>query len=311
MPREVLKDPVASKFTGVPLLGLLWDTFSLARPSHWVKNVFLFAPLVFSGLPLSAVPWLNLWLTFVMFCVLSSSIYALNDVIDAAADRLHPRKRNRPIAAGRLSAVQGLAASLMLAGAAALIGWRFMPRNVQVCAAIYLANSLAYCLFLKHRILVDVLLIAIGFVLRLLAGCFVIGVEPSNWLLVCGFALAMVLGFGKRRVEVTRADVAKETRRVLTTYTPAKLDTLLSVSVAVCLLAYILFTISPETIARHGSNHLVYTVPIVVHGLFRYMLVAQDGKKDGPTEILTRDPVFLGIGSLWLLVVILVLHGFI
>lgn len=240
------------------------------------------------------------------FCLWSSAIYVLNDVIDAEADRAHPRKCHRPIAAGRIAPAAAVGLTLVLVGigfTAALA----LPRPFVLFGALYLGNSLAYCLWLKDRVIVDVLVIGIGFVIRLLAGCVAVGVEPSAWLVVCGFSLALVLGFGKRRTEVVNLGRASEYRPLLRIYDAQKLDTMLGIGCSVCLLSYMLYTIDPGTIRLHGTRYLVYTVPFVAYGLFRFIFKVQEGKGDGPVEILAGDPVFALDGLLWLAAVIAIL----
>lgn len=165
--------------------------------------------------------------------------------------------------------------------------------------ALYLANSLAYCLVLKYRVVVDVLAIALGFVLRLLGGCAAIGVEPSSWLLVCGFSLALLLGFGKRRLEVDGLERAAEFRPVLQSYSPEKLNLLLGITASMCLLSYMLYTVAPETVRVHHTDKLVYTTPFVAYGVFRYLLKVQEGQHDGPVEVVVKDWTFSLNVLLW------------
>jgi len=173
---------------------------------------------------------------------------------------------------------------------------------------LYLFNGLIYCIWLKQKVILDVIVISVGFVLRLLAGCAAIDVTPSPWLVVCGFCLALVLGFGKRRVEVEILANGPEHRLVLLSYSPAKCDTLLAISTAVCLVAYIAYTLAPRTIDYHRTANLVYTTPLVAYGLCRYVLKTQEGKGgDGPAEILISDWVFPATGLLWVGTVLLIL----
>jgi 4-hydroxybenzoate polyprenyltransferase len=194
-----------------------------------------------------------------------------------------------------------------MAGSGFALATTALPPSFRLLGLIYLGNSLAYCLWLKHRVIVDVLLIGIGFVLRLLAGCAAIDVPPSHWLVVCGFSLALVLGFGKRRTEVANLESSSEYRPLLRVYDAHKLDTLLSIVCSVCLLSYMLYTIDPQTVSRHGTSLLIYTVPFVAYGLFRFVFKAQEGKGDGPVEILAGDPVFALDVLLWLAAVVAIL----
>jgi 4-hydroxybenzoate polyprenyltransferase len=275
------------------------DLLRLTRPREWAKNVFLLAPLIFSQAFYSITAIESSLLATAFFCLWASAVYLFNDILDAPADRRHPRKRTRPIAAGRVSPTTAGALAVVLVLAGAVGAWRTLPAAFLLFGALYLANSLLYCLVLKHRAICDVLAIAIGFVLRLQAGCVAIGVEPSSWALVCGFALALTLGFGKRRLEVGNLKRPEGYRPVLRCYDVRKLDTLLAVNCGLCLFSYILYTVSPETVALHGTNRLIYTVPFVFYGLYRFLFKVQEAGGDGPVEILTRDPVFALNGLAW------------
>jgi 4-hydroxybenzoate polyprenyltransferase len=233
----------------------------------------------------------------------------INDLADVEADRRHPSKRHRPLAAGLVRPGHAAAAAVGLIVAAAALA-ALLPLPVRGLAAVYLANSLAYCFALKTQVIADVLSIACGFVVRLLAGCYAVGLEPSSWLVVCGFSLALVLGFGKRRAEAAQLTDEEQVavREVLGLYTRPALDTLLGAATAVCLLSYMLYTVAPDTVARHGTERLIYTVPFVAYGLFRYILRAQQGYRHGPTEILTGDPTFVVTGALWAGSVVFILY---
>jgi len=275
------------------------DWLKLVRWKHWLKNSFLVAPALFSEHFSDGSTIALALLAFVCFCPLASGIYLINDVVDRRSDAAHPRKRHRPVASGRIGAIPALIAGLGLLGAAFVLAGLTLPRSVAGFMLAYLLNSLLYTAWLKNRVIVDVLLIAAGFVLRLLAGCAAIGVEPTSWLIVCGFTLALVLGFGKRRAEVQAMEVTRNYRPALISYDIPKLNTLLGVCSAVCLMGYTLYTIAPETVALHGTKNLLYTVPIVAYGLFRYLFKSMEGAGDGPTEILIADKVFAMTGLLW------------
>jgi 4-hydroxybenzoate polyprenyltransferase len=284
------------------------DLARLCRPKQWAKNVFVLVPLVFSGSLVKPELWVPAAAALACFCLLSSAVYCLNDVIDAPADREHPRKRNRPVASGRVPAAAAVGLSLGLVASSAVVGRLLLPLPFLVFAGVYLGNSVAYCMGLKHRVIVDVILIAVGFVLRLLAGCAAIGVDPTSWVLVCGFSLALLLGFGKRRLEVGVLDRPTGFRPVLESYSPEKLNMLLGITSAICLLSYMLYTVAPETVRLHGTDKLVYTVPFVAYGVFRYLLKVQEGKHDGPVEVLMKDPVFAVNAVAWVLSIVAILY---
>jgi 4-hydroxybenzoate polyprenyltransferase len=283
------------------------DMVLLCRPAQWVKNVFVLFPLLFSERIFQPAAVRAALVALAGFCLLASAVYIVNDLLDREADRRHPRKCLRPLASGRVSVFTALAlASTLLAAVVAVS--LLLPLSFLLFVGLYLANSLLYCFWIKHKVIADVMAIAIGFVLRILAGCAAIEVVPSSWIIVCGFSLALVLGFGKRRTEIQQLGSHTEHRPALENYDAAKLDTLLAISTAITLLAYMLYTVAPDTVQRHGTPHLVYSVPLVAYGLFRYLFKTQEGRGDGPTEILLGDRIFPLVGVLWVLTVALLLY---
>jgi len=279
------------------------------RPHHWVKNVFILAPLVFSGGLADPEAVTRAALFFASFCMLASAVYVFNDVLDRERDREHPKKRHRPIAAGRIGLAQAWTGSLLLVAGglavAASLGWKPL-----LVAAVYIANNVAYCLVLKTKVVADALSISIGFMLRFIGGAFAIGVEPSRWLMVCGFALSLFLAFGKRRAELVQmGERAGTSRPVLLVYDPAKLDSALSVANALSILSYLLFVTDPEGGGRYGDGVLVYTLPLVVYCLIRYMFKAVEGAGTGPVEILLKDRAFVAAGALWFVIVLIALYA--
>lgn len=288
------------------------------RPRQWVKNFMVFPALVFSVKifePFSLL--LSLW-TFVVFCLLSGSVYLLNDLADVESDRRHPVKCKRPIPSGALPvrvAQWAVGATLLFAlvGAAAIIpfapgaGWRFLL----VCLA-YLALQFAYSTRLKHVVILDVMCIALGFDLRVLAGGVVLDVPVSFWLITCTTLLALFLGFGKRRHELMLlADEATSHRRILQEYSTHFLDQMISVVTASTVLAYSLYTMSEETTSAFGdrAEYLPLTIPFVLYGIFRYLyLVHQKESGGSPTRTLVTDPPILINIGLWLAAVIVILY---
>jgi 4-hydroxybenzoate polyprenyltransferase len=277
----------------------------LVRPADWSKNVFVLVPLLFGGSLTWAGVGLALW-AFGCFCLLSSGVYCINDVFDAAADREHPRKCRRPVASGAVPAPAALTLAAVLIALAMLGGSALSPHFLLI-ATLYLANNLVYSTLLKHREIIDVLLIAFGFVLRILAGCAGLDLRPSSWIIICGFSLAMLLGFGKRRLEIGHGGLAAAYRPSLRSYSEAKLNLLLGITTSICLLSYMLYTVAPETVRLHGTENLIYTVPVVAYGIFRYLFKVQEGSQDGPVEILIRDPVFALTGVVWIAMVFSIL----
>jgi len=277
------------------------------RSQQWIKNAFVWAGFLFAREWRDALLAAHVAAAFIAFCLLASAIYVGNDWIDRESDRAHPIKRDRPIASGCLSGAAVAAMGLALAAAAfALAAW-VGPALISVLLA-YVALNVAYSLALKRMVIVDVIAVAIGFLLRLLAGTTGVGIAPSPWLLMCGLMLTLLLGFGKRRSEL--AAVAQHAARsVLADYSPALLDRLITVCVSGTLIAYSLYTISPQTVALHGSANLVYTVPIVTYALFRYLyLLDRKHATEDPARLMLADRHLQGAALAWLVAVIWIIR---
>lgn len=306
-----MQDSQSTKSVALPAVrrqgGQLRLLLKLCRPHQWTKNVFVLAPLLFSLRLLDVMAIQSSLVATICFCFLSSAVYIFNDIIDVESDRAHPRKRSRPLASGQVSLpAAAVVASLLLAAAGGLAVW-MLPTAFLGFMIAYLVNSALYCVWLKNKVIIDVMLIASGFVIRLQAGCVAIGVVATSWILVCGFTLSLVLGFGKRRTELAR-EVGDDHRRALQSYDPAKLDMLQAICTATCLVSYVLYTVAPETVQRHHTENLVYTIPIVAYGLFRYLFKTKEGKGgDGPAEVLLSDRAFVACGLLWVLSVAIIL----
>jgi 4-hydroxybenzoate polyprenyltransferase len=284
------------------------DLVRLARPEQWAKNSFVLVPLLFGEVLTHPGAILSGLVACFCFCLWSSAVYCFNDILDAETDAKHPRKKERPVASGRVSVLAAAALCAGLLAGGMVLGLFFVNLPFLMAAGVYLANSVLYCLLLKYRVIVDVVSIAVGFVLRIVAGCLAIAVVPTPWILVCGFALAMLLGFGKRRLEIGALAQPTEYRASLESYSAEKLNILLSVSASLCLISYMLYTIAPETGQLHGTRNLVYSVPFVAYGVFRYLFKVQEARHDGPVEVLLTDPIFAVNGLLWVLAVFAILY---
>jgi len=283
------------------------------RPKQWTKNLLVFAGVVFSQHAGDRAPLLRAVAGFVAFSLLASSVYLVNDLRDVESDRLHPRKRMRPIASGRLRPGTAWAAvPVLLAAVVAIAAW-LGPSFAWVLAA-YLVSNLAYSFGLKHHVILDVFLIAIGFVLRAVAGVELLKpVAPetqlSSWLLVCTFFGALFLAVSKRRRELaTAGGGAPDQRAVLAMYTPDLLDLMLAVAASATLMSYALYTIWPATVAKFGTEALIVTVPVVAYGVFRYMhLVRVSETSEDPSQVLLSDrPIQAAVAlfvalALWIL----------
>ena len=273
----------------------------LARPMHWVKNAFVLTGVIF-GHAWDDRTTLSMALAVTAaFCLASSATYAFNDCVDAEQDRDHPDKRERPVARGAVRKREAYAISAILAVAALALALYASPVAAAIIA-IYLVLNLGYTLGLKHMPVVDVFVIASGFMLRILAGTSGIDVEPSQWLLACGFLLTLFLGFAKRRAELARlAEDAAQHRAVLEAYTTGFLDKAILVCATGMIVSYALYTVSADTAALHGTGRLILTLPWVLLGTFRYLfrLHFRGGGGD-PAEELLRDPLLALAGVGWI-----------
>ena len=279
------------------------------RPRQWVKNLFVFAGLVFSQRLFTGAAWTAV-AAFAIFCALSGAIYLFNDVADRERDRLDPRKRMRPIAAGRLPPGVAVAAAVMLVVAGLGLG-AWLARPFLITGLAYVVLLVAYSVWLKHVVIVDVLVVAGGFVLRAVAGAVVIDVEMSGWLLICTILLALFLALGKRRYEylALERDAARH-RPILAEYSPALLDQMIAVVTASTVTAYALYTMSLETVAKFRTHLLPATLPFVLYGIFRYLYLLYRRELGGnPSELLLNDRALLFNTLGWICAVLLIIYG--
>ena len=283
--------------------------FVSLRPRQWVKNLFVFAGLVFSQRLFTDAVWTSL-AAFAVFCALSGAIYLLNDVADRERDRLDPRKGLRPIAAGRLSVGTAITTAVVLIGAGLGVG-TLLSRRFLIAALLYVGLLVAYSAWLKHVVIVDVIVVAGGFVLRAVAGAVVIDVEMSGWLLICTILLALFLALGKRRYEYLALDRdAALHRPILAEYSPALLDQMIAVVTASTVTAYALYTMSPETVAKFRTHLLPATLPFVLYGVFRYLYLLYQRQLGGnPSELLLGDRALLINTIGWICAVLLIIYG--
>jgi 4-hydroxybenzoate polyprenyltransferase len=267
------------------------------RPHQWVKNLFIFAPLLFGG-KLADLPSVGAALVaFCSFCLLSSSLYIYNDWIDAEEDRAHPEKRTRPISSGELPVSVALAFSVVLAACALALAWTVGSGFLGVAVA-YFVLILAYGASLKRLIVIDCIVIATGFVLRVVGGAVAVSVLPTHWLIVCAFLLALFLAFSKRRQELLiLSGQAAGHRKVLGLYTIPYLEQVNIILIGTTLVSYALYTVAPETIARFGTDALIYGTVFVIYGVLRYLALINDPQYGGnPSKMLLRDrPLLLAI----------------
>jgi 4-hydroxybenzoate polyprenyltransferase len=279
------------------------------RPAQWIKNTFVFAALIFAQHFFLLPSVLRALAAFVIFCLLSSSVYLINDIFDRNEDRNHPAKAKRPIASGSL-AVRTVIPFVILFITTSMAASVALGAHFGYVALAYLLLNVLYSTLLKHWVILDVLTLGIGFVLRAIAGAVVINVEFSRWLVLCTFLLALFLGFCKRRHEMILLNESAVThRKILAEYSPYFLDRMIAVVTTSSVMSYVLYTMSEETIQKFHSKNLIYTTIFVIYGIFRYLyLIDQKQKGGSPTGILLRDfPLQITI-LLWLISAFLIIY---
>jgi 4-hydroxybenzoate polyprenyltransferase len=279
------------------------------RPEQWTKNLLVLAGLVFGGRLLEAPAVASAAAAFSVFCALSGAVYLFNDVADREADRTHPLKRERPVASGQLSVGTAVAAGAVLGAGGVAVSFIIGPQ-FGLIAATYLTALLLYSAGLKHVVIVDVLMIAAGFVLRAVAGAVAVNVPIGHWLLVCTTLLALFLALSKRRHElVLLVEGATDHRRILEEYSPYLLDQMIGVVTSSTLIAYIVYATSADTAARLGTGQLGLTIPFVLYGIFRYLYLVHQKRGGGsPAAMLLTDRPLLGCVALWAASVIALLY---
>jgi 4-hydroxybenzoate polyprenyltransferase len=301
--------PGASFRGGVPGRSVAANLLISLRPGQWTKNLIVFAGQIFGRQLFDLRALERSAAAFAIFCALSGVVYLINDIVDREGDRRHPLKARRPIASGALApGVAAGAAALMTAlslAAAAWLGWTF-----GLTAVVYVALQASYSLWLKHVVIMDALTIAIGFVLRAVAGAVVVAVPISHWLLVCTVLLALFLALSKRRHELLLlAEGAVGHRPILGEYSPYLLDQMIGVVTASTLIAYIFYTINPETVLKFHTDLLGLTIPFPLYGIFRYLYLVHRKEGGGsPAEMLLTDRPLLVCVALWVALVVLIVY---
>lgn len=275
--------------------------FQALRIKHWIKNFFVIAPFLV-GPRFGINEYLILSLEgALLFSIMSSAVYLFNDIVDIRYDREHPEKRLRPIASGHISVRAAGMVSVVLA-VSSIASAFYLDFSFALLLMAYAANNLLYSFYLKKKTVLDVMSISIGFVIRVYAGGFIIGIEITKWLVACVFTLSLFLGFGKRRLEFEALkDSAAKARDVNESYTIQKLNILLGISASITIVTYMLYTMAPETKELQGTDKLIFTTPFVVYGIYRYLLKVQEGRHSGPVELMLKDKGFLLAGVLWII----------
>lgn len=278
------------------------------RPHQWVKNVFVFTGLLFGHAWHDPRLVMQVVIAFVAFCLVSSAIYTFNDIVDREQDKHHPKKRLRPVASGEVSILAAVMLAVLGAVLGAVLAYSASPKVLLILAAYGLMN-IAYSLRLKHVVILDIFIIATGFMLRILAGTLGVGIPPSQWLLLCGLMVTLFLGFTKRRAEIIAlTDDKTAHRRVLEHYSPVLLDKMIGVTASGLIMSYSLYTMNADTIRIHHTADLIYTLPFVMYGVFRYIYLLHHQSRGGdPSHDLVRDPHLVVVVSAWLIATVMLI----
>lgn len=282
----------------------------LMRPKQWVKNLFVFAPILFAGQLMNLPLLFQSVFAFIAFCGVSSSIYVLNDIIDVESDRVHKKKRYRPIASGDISIKQ---ARILFAVLLVLTSIISLKLNTYFIATIilYFVNNLLYTFKIKNVVLLDVFSISTGFILRVVGGAVAISVSISSWMIITTIFISLFLGISKRRAELSgpNQENLEKQRKVLSDYDVVFVDQLNTVAATGTILSYALYTVSEKAIASFHSDKLIYTTPFVIYGIFRYLyLLHQKNLGESPTQIVTKDIPIIINSLLWLIVCAFIIY---
>ena len=291
-----------------PALQHISALIRLIRPKQWLKNSFVFAPLVFSK-ELFTGAFFDALMAFLSFSLTASAVYIVNDIADVEADRLHPEKRNRPLAARTVSVTAALGLMTLLLAIVLILVWQMDSRFIAILVLYFLLN-LAYSYKLKEVVLLDVFIIAAGFMLRILGGAYAIDVRVSTWIVLCSLFISLFLGFAKRRAELVQLQGASQERKVLSLYKIDFIDQMLTISAAGAVISYALYTVAPHTIEMFGTDRMIYTTVFVIYGVFRYLyIIHTSSASENPTNAVTSDFTILWTGVLWILACIFLIYG--
>ncbi len=286
------------------------------RPAHWIKNIFVFAAMPFGEKLFFKDAWLMCGGVFFVFCGLASAVYLINDVKDRDVDRLHPEKKKRAVASGRLGVSSAVAGAIVLF-ALSITASYYIDMQIVIrfpvltfCAALYVILNVFYTFWIKEVAILDIIVISAGFVIRVVAGALAIQVPISPWLVICTFMLSLFIGTTKRRgeIRVYSPDVAEKVRNANAFYTPERLEHILAVTASLAIMSYSLYCVSLQTQERIGSIHMVWTIPFVVYGIFRYYCLSLTSASEDTVTILLKDRVIWITALLWLVSSVLVIY---
>jgi 4-hydroxybenzoate polyprenyltransferase len=281
----------------------------IARPRHWVKNVVVLLPVLFAVKMNDTSAWLAAGLAAVAFCLVSSFAYIINDLRDLDSDRRHPIKKERPLPAGRLAGGTAMVGAIAFLCSGLVLASAVRP-SLLIVVGVYAVLQIAYSLLLKHWVLLDVIAIAIGFVLRASGGAVAIHVLISPWLFICMFTLCMFMGFCKRYNELTMFENPQHAgalRTTLLSYSTPLLTHLITLSAGIAVVGFLLYGLSESTVEHFGTDYFVYTLPVVVYGVFRFAMLSMQGTYADPTEIFLRDRPFQATVALWIAAAVVII----
>lgn len=280
---------------------------SLLRIKQWIKNLFVFAPIIFSKNLFNQELFIKTLLTFFILSILSSGLYILNDIFDLESDMEHPEKRNRPLPSGKISKNFALSLSIIFI-TLSLISSFLLNHTLTFILLIFISLNFFYSLIIKKLVIIDVFIIAINFILRIYSGSVVTQISVSSWLILCTLFLSLFLGFAKRRFEIVLlGENAHKHREVLSSYSVDLLDKIILILSTATILSYSLYSVSPETKEKFGEG-FIFTIPVVLYGLLRYIYLIYEKKEGEPTKLVTEDiPLFITI-IIWIIISIFIIY---
>lgn len=287
------------------------EIVELARPRHWIKNLVVLFPLVFGMRMGDPYAWTSALLAAVVFCFVSSFAYIINDIQDADSDRSHPNKKNRPLASGRTSVASASVWAVLFLLAGLVLALAVSSFLLIIIVAVYALLQLGYTFVFKRVVLIDVICIALGFVLRAVAGAVAISVAISPWLFICMFTFCLFVGFCKRYNElVTIGDIetAQSHRNTLISYSSELLTHLITISAGIAVVAFLLYGVNDRTVDNFGTNYFIYTLPVVIYGVFRFAMLSMNGSYADPTDLILRDRPFQITVLMWIISIIAIIQ---
>ncbi|MCZ8239917.1 MAG: decaprenyl-phosphate phosphoribosyltransferase [Leptospiraceae bacterium] len=289
---------------------MFYNYLLLMRVPQWIKNIILFAGILFGKKITDQSAFISVVFAFFLFSIIASCQYVINDYLDREEDVRHPEKKKRPIASGAIDGSIALAITLIILPLA-LIASYVLNHGFAFIVLFYLLFNIVYSKYLKHQVILDVMSISIGFVLRAIAGAIVIDVAFSSWLLLCTFMLSLFWGFSKRRGELDLLEGnAGKHRKILNEYSTSFLDLMMSIVATMTLMSYVMYTISPSTIQNLGTDKMIYTVPVVVYAIFRSLYIIYiKNMGHNPTKAILTDRSVIASGFLWLAIVFVVMYA--